>query len=118
MRLLVDGESLKIYVFSRLFIYFLPLSPSPPFMEFLFAIFFWLGYPGKRAFEGLSTKEQLLVIVIYDVLLFLLPNQHKDKAFTLALHKTLNLPDCLLLLGLYVCLIQSEFDKMLNFNHL
>jgi len=63
--------------------------------------------------------------VIYDALLFsleyfrtgrsflqfLLPNQHKDKAFTLALHKTLNLPDCRLLLGLYVCLIQSEFDK-------
>lgn len=117
MRLLVDGESLKIYVFSRLFTFY--LSPPPPLLwSFYLPLFFWLGYPGKRAFEGLSTKEQLLVIVIYDVLLFLLPNQHKDKAFTLTLHKTLNLPDCLLLLGLYVCLIQSEFDKMLNFNHL
>ena len=86
MRLLVDGESLKIYVFSRLFTFY--LSPPPPLLwSFYLPLFFWLGYPGKRAFEGLSTKEQLLVIVIYDVLLFLLPNQHKDKAFTLTLHK-------------------------------
>lgn len=61
MRLPVDGESLKIYVFSRLFIYFLPLSPLPPFYGVsIWHFFFWLGYPGKRAFEGLSTKEQLL----------------------------------------------------------
>lgn len=71
MRLHVDGQSLKVYVFSRLFIYFLPLSPLPPFYGVSIChFFFWLGYLGKRAFEGLSTKEQLLVIVIYDVLLF------------------------------------------------
>jgi len=58
MRLPVDGESLKIYVFSRLFIYFLPLSPLSPFYGVsIWHFFFGWGTQERELLKALQQKN-------------------------------------------------------------